>query len=534
MLSRLLRDGLAVLWRRGRATLSREHAIQLRRARDFYESGDLAESRLLYERILQKSSDNAEAQFYLGLILGRTGSYSAAEALLGKVVATQPQFVDALNALGNIAKLQEHWTVAEHHYRRALSVQPGNTTILANLGLCLRESGQLETAELVLRRALEVSPPLPEAMLNLALTMADSGKQNEGLTLLRRALELDANFAEAHAALAHLLLQKGEFAAGWPEYEWRFQCVDAPTQDVYSYARWNGGLIHDKVLLVRAEQGLGDQIMFASCFSDVLARTGQCIIECEPRLVGLFSRSFPGVTFYPYVAKRKPQWTVNGVLPDIQIHVGSLPGLFRRGSTDFPSHLGYIVADSSRVERWRKRLAQLGSGLKVGISWRGGAPRTRQATRSISFAAWMPLLRQEGATFVSLQYNLGAEEIDALAQTSAVKVHHWQEVIDDYEETAALVSALDLIISVQTAVVHLAGALGKPAWALVSATPEWRYMSFGEFMPWYPSVRLLRQAHRGDWLSVIEQAAAMLAAAIQSKGTATPFQMNIEGPKEVC
>ena len=491
---------------------------QLQRARVLYDSGNMTAAQGLYEQILRLQRDNSEAQYYLGAILGRAGHYAAAEELLRKVIAKEPQWVDALNALGNIEKMQEHWGSAEDYYRRALAIQPDTAAIWSNLGLCLRESGQAEAAEAALRRALQLLPGSPDALVNLAMIAADTGKQDEARVLLQRVLAIDADLAEAHTGLAHLLLKNGEFAEGWREYEWRFKCSDAGAQRELSFPHWDGAPIKDRVLLVRAEQGLGDQIMLASCLPEVIERAGLCLIECEPRLVSLFARSFPLARFYPYYAKREPQWAGNNKLPDYQIHLGSLPALYRRQAGDFPQHDGYLRADPERVAYWRSRLAGLGAGLKVGISWRGGAPRTRRALRSLALGEWLPILQQAGAQFVSLQYDDSGDEIDALARSAGVRVHHWQDAIDDYDETAALVAALDRVISVQTAVVHLAGALGTPTWVLVPVVPEWRYLAQGTTMPWYPSVLLMRQNQRGEWRPVIDQIAQLLAMEINNFG----------------
>jgi ADP-heptose:LPS heptosyltransferase len=248
--------------------------------------------------------------------------------------------------------------------------------------------------------------------------------------------------------------------------------------------------------------------MFASCLPDAIERAGVCLVECEPRLVELFTRSFPQARVFPYRGKRDPQWAECGHIPDYQIHLGSLPGLFRRHATDFPQqHGAYLHADPSRIEHWREQLARLGPGRKIGISWRGGAPRTRRTLRTAALAELAPLWAQKDTVFVSLQYGDCSDELSEFVTQTGNAVTHWQQALDDYDETAALVCALDLVISVQTAVVHLAGALGKPVWVLVPAVPEWRYMAHGARMLWYPTVNLVRQTVRGDWTSVCHDVA---------------------------
>jgi hypothetical protein len=192
---------------------------------------------------------------------------------------------------------------------------------------------------------------------------------------------------------------------------------------------------------------------------------------------------------------------------DAQIAMGSIPRYRRNHRMDFPRHDGYLIADPERVAHWRRQLEALGSGLKVGISWYGGSHLSRRPVRSIPLAQWGPILSVAGVHFVDLQYSDCSDEINELASNSGFHIHRWQAVRNDYEDTAAMVSALDLVISVCTAVVHLGGALGKPVWVLAPFGPEWRYGIAGEEMPWYPSVTVFRQPRYGEWEPVLARVA---------------------------
>ena len=484
----------------------------LRYARALYDAGNTAAARNVYEEVLRHDRGNIEAQYHLGVILGRAGRYAAASELLQQVVAKEPQFIDALNALGNVARLQGQPSDAEAYYRRVLTLDAGMAPVWVNLALCLRDSGRHQDAVDALQRALQLKPHDPDAMVNLAMVRNDLGESAEAQALLCRVLELDPNMAEAHMELAQSLLRRGEFAAGWSEYDWRLRTEKWEHQPKYSCPVWRGEDLNGKTLLVTAEQGLGDQIMFASCLPEVVHAAGHCIVESHSRLTALFQRSFPEVSISPRRFKDSVAVREGRLAPNFKIAIGSLPGLLRRRDSDFPRHAGYLRADPGRVEHWRERLRARGAGPHIGISWRGGTTRTRRTARSIDLIHWLPLLQQTGGQFVSLQYGDATRaELASLASDHAVYVDHWQEAIDDYDETAALVSALDLVISVQTAVVHLAGALGKPVWVMVPAVPEWRYLQSGETMPWYPSVRLFRQPHADDWAPVIATVNAELA-----------------------
>jgi ADP-heptose:LPS heptosyltransferase len=259
------------------------------------------------------------------------------------------------------------------------------------------------------------------------------------------------------------------------------------------------------VVLAYAEQGLGDQIMFASCLPDALVRAESMVVECDPRLCALFRRSFPGARVVPQEAAWPPSWLASGAEITAQIAMGSLPGLFRPNADSFPQHTGYLSAAPDRVAAWRDRLAGLGPGPKIGLSWRGGLPTTRRNLRSLDLASLAPLLGGIPAQYVSLQYGDSTSEVEVLAETRGIRVHHWQDAIDDYDETAALVTALDMVITVCTSIVHLGGALGRPVRTLVPTVPEWRYGRAGDRMNWYPSVRMYRQQRLGEWGDVLDK-----------------------------
>ncbi|HUK05587.1 MAG TPA: hypothetical protein VLV90_10960, partial [Burkholderiales bacterium] len=336
------------------------------------------------------------------------------------------------------------------------------------------------------------------------------GRLPEAFADFEHALALRPDFplARFHRAMARLL--SGDFEHGWDDYELR------RTSDDYAHAlaglpRWEGGALAGRTLFVAREQGLGDEIMFASILPQLLAQPGRLVLECDPRLVPLFRRSFPAATVFGTETNGGLPAAIPPASVDVAIEAGSLPGLFRRRAADFPRHAGYLRADADAVARWRERLAALGPGLKVGLSWTGGVRRTRRALRSLALEQLLPLLRAGGARFVSLQYTPDArEEVEGLRARHGIEVTHWPEAIDDYDQTAALVCALDLVVSVCTSLVHLGGALGRPVWVLAPLSPEWRYGIAGDAMPWYPSVRLFRQTAYDEWAPVVERVAGEL------------------------
>lgn len=467
--------------------------------------------------------DFAEAWLYLGIIALERRQYDDAARDFAAALRIRPDYAKAYNSLGMMCERREQFRDAAGHFRKAVELKPDYALAYSNLAhVTLREFFDADAALGYAHKALELDPQLAGAHNNLAMILQFQGRSEEALTAAERALVLNPGAAETLfiRALAQLML--GQFDGGWRDYEARKQLLPTFRVRKFPYREWDGSPLTGRSLLVYHEQGLGDEIMFASCLPDLLAQGGRCVVECSQKLELLFRRSFPAVAVQ--VADQEvADMAYLKALPrfDWQVAAGSLPGFYRRKRDDFPAHHGYLAADPQQVEYWRARLNELGPGRKIGLSWRGGRQYTNQSRRSIELAQLLPLLCMPGARFVSLQYTDCRSEIEQLREQHGVTVHHWQESIDDYDETAALVCALDLVVSVQTAVVHLSGALGRPAWVLVPSTPEWRYMAHGERMPWYPSVRIFRQMGGADWDPVISDVRRELAAWMANPGDRT-------------
>ncbi|MBI2292882.1 MAG: hypothetical protein HYU73_21695, partial [Betaproteobacteria bacterium] len=277
----------------------------------------------------------------------------------------------------------------------------------------------------------------------------------------------------------------------------------------FPFIPWAGGALGGRDILIYGEQGLGDEVMFASCVPDVMRQARGVVIECDARLASLFQRSFPAAHVHGAPRDASRVWL--NAFPELSVQVacGSLPRFLRRSAADFPPHRGYLVADRARVADWKSRLAGNGGALNVGLSWRGGTRKTREELRSLTFAQCLPWLTAHNCRFVCLQRGDCAEEV-AAAKRLGVGLDWWPEALQDTDELAALIAALDLVISVPNTNVHLAGALGQRCWIPLSHAPEWRYAWRGETMPWYPSARLFRQARSSDWVPVIASVTAEL------------------------
>jgi hypothetical protein len=334
------------------------------------------------------------------------------------------------------------------------------------------------------------------------------GRSAEAIARYRSVLARDPGHARAHAGLALSLLGAGDYANGWPEYEWRLKLPADTIYRAYPFPFWRGEPLEGKSILISSEQGIGDEIMFASCYQEIIDRTRECVIETSTRLVPLFERSFPRARILPRDLSRMPDWNA---LPRFDFHVpgGSLPGFLRRSAADFPRRRSYLLADAARVQYWRSRLEALGPGLKVGLAWTGGLAGTLRASRSLRLEDLQPLLQLEGVRFVSLEF------VDPGRGPA-----WWREAARNVDESAALVAALDRVISVTTTIAHVAGALGAPLWIAIPDAATWRYGWSGDSMPWYAHARIFRGG--GDRAALVARLAAELSATVTRSAAPRP------------
>jgi tetratricopeptide (TPR) repeat protein len=461
----------------------------------------------------------AAANINLGAALQGKGEFSAAAGSYRAALAIDAGSVPALAELASVCLRLGTIGEAERSIERALQLSPGDAGLHLRLASIRLEQKRPEQAAQSYREALRLQPGSAAAQSGLGFVLDSQGRFDEALECYDKALALEPDNVQAHLNRSAIWLLREDYARGWPEYEWRLRDPgQAPVHGRFAHPRWDGAPLAGRRILVYAEQGLGDEIMYASCIPELIDRAEHCVIDCEPRLAGLFRRSFARATVHGGGQSDATDWLADAGRIDLKIPLASLPLYLRPSPESFPRHSGYLQAAPERVAAWRERLAALGPGRKIGLSWRGGVAQTSRGARSISLPELLPILRSRGATvggptFISLQYGAHRDDLEALRREHGVVVHHWQEAIDDYEETAALVSALDLTISVCTAVVHLGGALGRPVWVMAPIRPEPRYGCKGETMRWYPSVRVFRQASYGDWRPVTDAVAAALGKA---------------------
>jgi len=441
-----------------------------------------------------------------------------------RALALCPDSISARNNLGSAWQAQGLLTDAIEQYRQVLQGAPDSFEARVNLATALHQQGDSVAALDELRTAIVCQPEKASAYTNLGAIHEDLGQFTQAMQAYDRAVALAPRDADAHLHRALLLVQREQFAAGWDEYEWRFQTRADQCPRRFACPAWDGGSLSDRTIFIHGEQGIGDEIMFATCLPDVIERARQVSISCDQRLAGLFQRSFPRAVVRG-VERGKEAWPLLAGGADCHLPAGSLPRFFRRSTAEFPRREQLLVPDPQRVGVWRRRLQAVGSGLRVGIAWRGGANsnlldgsgqgagyRAQSRRRSCGLQEWHPLLATEGVQFVNLQYGATRDELSTISPEHASRFHSFEEVDlrSDLDELAALIGALDLVISVGNATAHLAGAVGIATWAVLPKFWGWRWSYERSDCLWYSRVSVWRQRELGDWSELLTRVARAL------------------------
>jgi tetratricopeptide (TPR) repeat protein len=473
------------------------------------EMGRPYEAVPLLRWVLKRDPDLAVAHLYCGIALQEMGKPGEALPHFERAAALEPQCVGHLDQLAMCLRALDRHDESLGVLQRALELAPGEPQALLDLASVLRELGRPEQALEAVAPLVARRPDDAGARCVLAAVLQDLGDVDRARAEYDAALLRAPGSGSARLGRALLRLATGDFEGGWDDYEGRYDSGETPKRG-FPFPDWDGGPLAGRAVLVYAEQGLGDEIMFASCLPDLIEEARRVVVECDPRLAPLFRRSFPRASVHAAARTWEHEWLASAGAVDLQVAAGSLPRRYRRSPGDFPARHGYLRADAERVQHYRARLAALGPGRKIGISWRGGLMRTRQTVRSVPPELLGPLLARRDLRFVSLQHGAGEDELARVASAAGAPVVHWPDVVSELDETAALMSALDAVVTVCSSVVHLGGALGVRMIALVPARPEWRYLRVGSSMPWYPSVELVRQDRPGEWGPVVGEAVARL------------------------
>lgn len=419
------------------------------------------------------------------------GNLAEAARLCHAVVDTQRDHGPGFQMLGALAYRQKRFGLSADFFRQAALLMPGDFKARSNLATALNAQGRYDAAATHFRGVLAAMPELAVAHYNLGNTLQRLHRFDEAAACYRHALALDPEYVDAHWNLALVLLRAGRFDEGWPEYEWRWRRPGTPLEHRGAPA-WDGGPLDGRTLLLVCEQGLGDTIQFARYLPLVTAQGGPVILRCQPELLRLLS-GFPGVT--RIVTREEP-------LPafDIQSSLMSLPGLFKTEPGTIPNEVPYLPEPDGPVPALPE-----GGGLKVGLVW-GSSPT--DPSRSCPLDKLIALGRVPGVRLFSLQKGSHAADLGRTPAASCLEDLSGR--IHDMADTAALIRQLDLVVTVDTSVAHLAGALGRPTWILLPHLADWRWLTGREDCPWYPTARLFRQAVPEDWDGVITRVVSAL------------------------
>ena len=469
------------------------------------EAGRWPEAERALGRAVALAPDLADAQLGLGMARARQGRHAEAEACCRRALELDPRHLRALVNLGSALLAQGRHDEFAAVQRRALEIDPDFAEAHANLAAALLMLGDHAGAEAAARRALALKPGLIEPRNTLATALERRGRVDEALAVLELAAREGPveGRGEAHFGLALMLLRRGDFARGWAEYEWRWGARrhHRGARRDFAEPQWRGEDVAGCTLLLHAEQGLGDTIQFLR-YAPLAARRGARVVLEVPASLVRLARRLEGIAEVVAAGDALPRF-------DLHCPLLSLPLAFGTRLDSIPAATPYLSADPAEAAAWRRCFATK-PGKAVGLAWAGNPDYPGDRERSLDPALLAPLLAVPRARFFSLQVGGAA---DALGRVSGgAGVESLGREFTDFADTAAAVSALDLVIAADTAVAHLAGALNRPVWILLPYASDWRWLVDRTDSPWYPSAVLFRQQRPGDWPGVIERVAAKLAS----------------------
>jgi tetratricopeptide (TPR) repeat protein/ADP-heptose:LPS heptosyltransferase len=470
------------------------------------QKGKLNEAITYYQKALQLDPNYTAAYNDIGIILIENGKFEEASSFFMKAIELEPGFALAHNNLGTTLQYKGLSEKALFHYRKAIEIDPAIADAYNNIGGILKDKGQIDEAVEYFQKALQLNPAFAEAYNNIGIVLSEKGNFDEAITYYQKAIKLKPHLSNAHLNMSFIMLSYGDFNNGWKEYEWRLK-INAPYLKDFSQLLWDGSDISGKTILLYTEQGYGDAIQFIRYVPLVVQRGATIIVECQKELVSLF-QNVEGIEQVISIGEQLPAF-------DVHCPLLSLSLKFNTTIDTIPAEIPYIKVNPFSIQKWKDKLSDDNLKLKVGLVWAGSRAHKNDRNRSFSLDTFAPLAQFDNVVFYSLQKGDGSEQ--AKSPPDGMKFIDYTDEIHDFSDTATLIMNLDLVISVDTAVAHLAGALGKTVWTLVTFAPDWRWMLNREDSPWYPTMRLFRQPSYGNWKSVIDNVKEKLQLFIKEK-----------------
>ena len=469
----------------------------------------LDEAKASIERSLQLNRNYSRAYQRLGEILADQGKFDEAISAYQTAIELNPRDSQSHIAYGILLRQRGRLEDTVSIYKAALAIEPNSAEVLTNLGNAYSDQGNLVDAVECHRRSLAIKPNSAIAWSNLGQVLQQNGELDESLECYRKAIAVDSNCSKARFNRSLVLLLKGDLERGFEEFEWRWK--DSCPAREFSCPLWDGSPLEGKAILLHAEQGLGDTIQFIR-YARRIQQMGprRVIVECQPALVPLL-KSCKGIDMLIPRGEVLPRFDTHAPLM-------SLPRILKTSLQDIPAETPYLKAKPELVVHWKQVLAAI-RDVRVGIVWQGGTGYPKDKIRSIPLKQFEGLSQLPGVQLISLQKGFGIEQLAEVEFSPMDFSDKLDETTGPLMDTAALLENVDLLIACDTAIAHLAGALGVPTWIVLNTQPDWRWMIDREDSPWYSSVRLFRQSKANDWAEVFSRIQQSLKREVEKRRT---------------
>jgi hypothetical protein len=416
---------------------------------------------------------------------------------LKTLLIENPDNSDVLTQLGQVYFQLEKHDEAAAQFRKLSSIQPDNASVWLTLGYILSLNEKYRDAVEPLRNALKLDPSSPEACFHLAESLRKDQRFEESIAYYQKMLSVAAEYPQAILGLGKSLLAVGQLENAWDAMEFRKVC-NFGTWEQHHLPSWDGN--ENQTVLAFSEESIAADLMFASCLPDFINNTERCVVECSPNLHQLFQRSFPKATFVSPTADAVDEQNSWDLPIDSQVAMGSLPRFFRPSVADFPLRKSYLIPDTDKVEQWSNRLSQIGGVPKIGFLWQGTwTAETERQTYLPPFEFRNLMLKSNGAAWINLQNGAKANELDALCRDVSLPIRRFDNVFSNLDELAALLVALDLVITPPGYIAQLAGAVGAKTWLILPERSDWRWNLGTEHCVWHPSMKMYRKGLKQAW-----------------------------------
>lgn len=475
-------------------------------------SGNWIEAKRAYNNMLQLLPGYVSGLVGLARVHLEMEEWDDAEKVLNSALKVCATDAEVFRNFGRLYSNRNDLVQAEQCFRQAIRIASDNISALIDFGNFLQNQQRFAEAETCYELALQTNKELPDAYFNLGVCKQRQGSYPDAQLCFDQAINYRNDFIEAHWYQAFVCLLVGDFARGWNEYEWRLK-QKQNIQRPFGRPIWDGSSLVGRTILIHDEQGYGDTFQFVRYLPLVKAMGGRIVFECHSKLGAILK----GCDGYDELIERSSYEQVPEGEFDTQIHLLSLPRIFQSQSGTIPNKVPYIKVNGDLIARWRERISN-DTNFKIGIAWAGSANHTNELNRSCPLKAFQAIADMAGVSLYSLQKGLGTELEDfPSAEVGLIRIDKELDLTERFVDTAALMVNLDLVITIDTSIAHLAGGLGCPVWTLLCASPDWRWLAEGAKSEWYPTMRLFRQTHPGNWDDVMSEVKSALTKLIQDK-----------------